>query len=119
MLAIALGVAPDSPMPSRTLAKPPEVPCPPVIDMLPAAIPIKGSTPMNLVIPIGIKFCMAIITTNKINMISSSILVIIAIDSFKGCLTSMEANEAAAEGIRMAYPDAEIIRVPVSDGGEA
>ncbi len=44
--------------------------------------------------------------------------VIIAIDSFKGCLTSMEANEAAAEGIRKAYPDAEIIKVPVSDGGE-
>lgn len=30
----------------------------------------------------------------------------------------MEANEAAAEGIRKAYPDAEIIKVPVSDGGE-
>ncbi|MBO6031580.1 MAG: glycerate kinase [Prevotella sp.] len=44
--------------------------------------------------------------------------VIIAIDSFKGCLTSKEANEAAAEGIRKAYPDAEIIKVPVSDGGE-
>ena len=47
-----------------------------------------------------------------------SMKVIIAIDSFKGCLTSMEANEAAAEGIRKAYPDAEIIKVPVSDGGE-
>jgi len=44
--------------------------------------------------------------------------VIIAIDSFKGCLTSKEANEAAAEGIRKAYPDAEIIKMPVSDGGE-
>ena len=44
--------------------------------------------------------------------------VVIAIDSFKGCLTSKEANEAAAEGIRTAYPDAEIIEVPVSDGGE-
>ena len=44
--------------------------------------------------------------------------VIIAIDSFKGCLTSKEANEAAAEGIRKAYPDAEIVEVPVSDGGE-
>ncbi len=44
--------------------------------------------------------------------------VVIAIDSFKGCLTSKEANEAAAEGIRSAYPDAEIIEVPVSDGGE-
>ena len=44
--------------------------------------------------------------------------VVIAIDSFKGCLTSKEANEAAAEGIRRTYPDAEIIEVPVSDGGE-
>ena len=44
--------------------------------------------------------------------------VIIAINSFKGCLTSKEANEAAAEGIRVAYPDAEIVEVPVSDGGE-
>ena len=44
--------------------------------------------------------------------------VIIAIDSFKGCLTSKEANEAAAEGLRKAYPDAEIVEVPVSDGGE-
>ena len=44
--------------------------------------------------------------------------VIIAIDSFKGCLTSKEANEAAAEGIRIVYPDAEIVKVPVSDGGE-
>lgn len=44
--------------------------------------------------------------------------VVIAIDSFKGCLTSKEANEAAAEGIRRAYPDAEIVEVPVSDGGE-
>lgn len=44
--------------------------------------------------------------------------VVIAIDSFKGCLTSKEANEAAAEGIRWAYPDAEIVEVPVSDGGE-
>ena len=44
--------------------------------------------------------------------------VVIAIDSFKGCLTSKEANEAAAEGIRRAYPDAGIMEVPVSDGGE-
>jgi glycerate kinase len=44
--------------------------------------------------------------------------VIIAIDSFKGCLTSKEANKAAAEGIREACPGAEVIEVPVSDGGE-
>ena len=44
--------------------------------------------------------------------------VVVAIDSFKGCMTSVEANRAAAEGIRCACPDAEIAQVPVSDGGE-
>ncbi len=47
-----------------------------------------------------------------------SMKVVIAIDSFKGCLTSKEANEAAAEGIRKANPNAEVLEVPVSDGGE-
>lgn len=44
--------------------------------------------------------------------------IIVAIDSFKGCLTSVEANQAAAEGIRECMPDTEVVQVPVSDGGE-
>ena len=44
--------------------------------------------------------------------------IVVAIDSFKGCLTSREANQAATEGIRNDCPDAEVIQVPVSDGGE-
>jgi glycerate kinase len=44
--------------------------------------------------------------------------VVVAIDSFKGCMTSVEANMAAAEGIRGICPDAVIVQVPVSDGGE-
>ena len=44
--------------------------------------------------------------------------VIVAIDSFKGCLTSAEANMAAAEGIRSGMPDVAVIQIPVSDGGE-
>ena len=44
--------------------------------------------------------------------------VVVAMDSFKGCLSSAEANDAASEGITKAFPDAEIIQVPVSDGGE-
>lgn len=44
--------------------------------------------------------------------------IIVAIDSFKGCLTSEEANRAAAEGIRSACPEADVVSVPVSDGGE-
>ena len=44
--------------------------------------------------------------------------IIVAIDSFKGCLTSVEANQAAAEAIRECLPEAELVQIPVSDGGE-
>lgn len=44
--------------------------------------------------------------------------IIVAIDSLKGCLTSQEANRAAVEGIRRVWPEAEVVEVPVSDGGE-
>ena len=44
--------------------------------------------------------------------------IVLAIDSFKNCMTSAEANEAAAEGVRDVYPDATILQMPVSDGGE-
>ena len=44
--------------------------------------------------------------------------IIVAIDSFKGCLTSAEANQAASEGIFARMPEAKVVQVPVSDGGE-
>ena len=44
--------------------------------------------------------------------------IIVAIDSFKGCLTSREANQAAAEGVLKSTPNAHVIQIPVSDGGE-
>ena len=44
--------------------------------------------------------------------------VIVAIDSMKGCLGSLEASEACAKGIRKANPEADVIAVPVADGGE-
>ena len=44
--------------------------------------------------------------------------VIIAIDSFKGCLTSALANQSAADGILSVSPDAKVVQMPVSDGGE-
>ena len=43
---------------------------------------------------------------------------VIAIDSLKGSLTSMEAGSAIAEGILKAYPDAEAVVRPLADGGE-
>lgn len=44
--------------------------------------------------------------------------VIIAMDSFKGSLTSMEAGNAVAAGIRRVYSDADILVKPIADGGE-
>lgn len=44
--------------------------------------------------------------------------IIIAIDSFKGCLSSKDAVKAAAEGVRSVFPACEIFCLPVADGGE-
>ena len=44
--------------------------------------------------------------------------VVIAIDSLKGSLSSMEAGMAIKDGILAAKPDAEVIVKPLADGGE-
>ena len=44
--------------------------------------------------------------------------VIIAIDSFKGCLTSVLANQSATDGVLSVSADAKVVQMPVSDGGE-
>ena len=44
--------------------------------------------------------------------------IIIASDSFKGCLSSLEVARAAGNGIRKVLPDCEVVTVPVADGGE-
>lgn len=44
--------------------------------------------------------------------------IICAFDSFKGCMTAKEACHAAASGLRERYPDAEVLCLPMSDGGE-
>lgn len=44
--------------------------------------------------------------------------VVVAIDSLKGSLTSMEAGRAIQEGVLRAAPDSEVIVRPLADGGE-
>ena len=44
--------------------------------------------------------------------------IIIAIDSFKGSLTSTEAGKAVEESILQAYPDWQTDIIPIADGGE-
>ncbi|MEH7382772.1 glycerate kinase, partial [Bacillus sp. JJ1533] len=44
--------------------------------------------------------------------------VVIAIDSFKGSISSLEGSKVIASGINEVYPDAEITIMPLADGGE-
>lgn len=44
--------------------------------------------------------------------------VVIAPDSFKGCLTASEVAEHIEIGIKKVFNDADIIKVPMADGGE-
>jgi glycerate kinase len=44
--------------------------------------------------------------------------IVLAPDSFKGSLTAKEACDAMEEGIRRVLPSAEIVKVPMADGGE-
>ena len=44
--------------------------------------------------------------------------IVLAIDSFKGSLTSAEAEQAAHEAIQAACPGCETVQIPIADGGE-
>lgn len=44
--------------------------------------------------------------------------VVIAIDSLKGSLTSLEAGQMIREGIHRVYPEADVQVRPLADGGE-
>jgi len=44
--------------------------------------------------------------------------ILIAPDSFKGSVTSRKAAEAIGKGVHMVFPDAELIKITVADGGE-
>lgn len=44
--------------------------------------------------------------------------IIVAPNAFKGTLTAPQAAAAIARGVREVFPDAEIVEVPVADGGD-
>lgn len=44
--------------------------------------------------------------------------VVIAIDSFKGSISSLDAGAAIREGIHRVFPEAEVLVRPLADGGE-
>ena len=44
--------------------------------------------------------------------------ILVAPDSFKGSLTALQAADAIVQGVRDVLPDAEIVSIPLADGGE-
>ncbi|HET7420213.1 MAG TPA: glycerate kinase [Candidatus Dormibacteraeota bacterium] len=44
--------------------------------------------------------------------------VVVAPNAFKGTLTASQAARAIADGVREVWPDAEIVEIPVADGGD-
>lgn len=44
--------------------------------------------------------------------------IVLICDSFKGCLTSIEVEQALAKGILAVYPDCQLDCIPIADGGE-
>ena len=44
--------------------------------------------------------------------------IVLAFDSFKGCMSAEEACNAAAIGVHSTLPGVEVVALPMSDGGE-
>ena len=55
---------------------------------------------------------------NNFNKSKSQKKIVVAMDSFKGSLTSLEAGNAVRDGILERYPDVDVQIFPVADGGE-
>jgi len=44
--------------------------------------------------------------------------IVVAPDSFKGSLTAVEVADAIEQGVREIFPEAEIVKIPMADGGD-
>ncbi len=44
--------------------------------------------------------------------------VVVAIDSFKGSLNTLDLGSAVEKGIKKIYQDCEVVKIPIADGGE-
>ena len=58
------------------------------------------------------------VSKKRIKMSRWPKIILIAPDSFKGCLSAADVAEAIADGVRSARPDLPYVQVPVADGGE-
>ena len=74
-----------------------------------------------MTIPIGLSFYdyhSLRVSRNSLDREVESIKVVVALDSFKGSLTSLEAGNTVKEAILQAAPFADVIVKPLADGGE-
>ncbi|MEA3453455.1 MAG: glycerate kinase [Candidatus Caldatribacteriota bacterium] len=44
--------------------------------------------------------------------------IVVAPDSFKGSLTAVEVSDAIEQGVREIFPEAEVVKIPMADGGD-
>ncbi len=44
--------------------------------------------------------------------------IVVAPDSFKGSMTAIEVSDAIGQGVREIFPEAEIVKIPMADGGD-
>jgi glycerate kinase len=52
------------------------------------------------------------------SILSGAMKIVVAPQAFKGSLSAREVAQAVATGLRRVFPNAEIVTVPVADGGE-
>lgn len=50
--------------------------------------------------------------------VQKTMKIVVAPDSFKGSLTAVEVSDAIEQGIREIFPEAEIVKIPMADGGD-
>lgn len=44
--------------------------------------------------------------------------IVVAPDSYKGTISSLEASEIMAKAVKEVFPQAQVVQVPIADGGE-
>lgn len=59
-----------------------------------------------------------IVPLQRLNVFIFMKKIVIAVDSFKGCLPAQRVAEVIESALKYQYPDCKIVKLPISDGGE-
>ncbi len=60
----------------------------------------------------NLKTCKFLIEVKK------TMKIVVTPDSFKGSLTAVEVADAIGQGVRAVFPEAEVVKIPMADGGD-